>query len=152
MFSGKQLDKWEGSFFILWCNHLTENFTGGSSIQEEQKQNPAILDVSHKVIGVSLFAHTDTHTCKSNTHRHKHTHPMAHAQKQKRKFSVNELNNTWHILIYFYYTLPFFVTTSPRFSLPGRLTTAHEWRKMYTHTHSCVRAEGERRRRELFCN
>lgn len=154
MFSGKQLDKWEGSFFILWCNHLTENFTGGSSIQEEQKQNPAILDVSHKVIGVSLFAHTDTHTCKSNTRTH--TQTQTHTPHGTRTEAKEEILGQWAEQYLTYLDIFLLHTSLLCDNFPTVFTTREAyyctWMKkdVHTHSHTCARGRREKEKRVVL--
>lgn len=112
--------------------------------EQQQKQNPVILYVYHIVEHwvYPFFCNMHTHTCRNNTHTCARTPYGTCPQEKKRKFSFNEVNNTWHILTYFYYTLPLFVTTSSEFSLPALLTTGCcIWMKKDGHTHTHTHKE-----------
>lgn len=78
-------------------------------------------------------------TCSHPPKKGKQKNPQCihRRKKKKRKLSFNEVNNTRHLLSYFYYTLPLVVTTSPQFSLPAQLTTT-----------SCIWMKGDAQRRD----
>lgn len=85
-----------------------------------------------------------------SAHRNTHnTFTEEKKEKKKRKLSFNEVNNTRHILSYFYYTLPLDVTTSPQFSLLY-YGAAYEWREMHnTETNTHAETEATTRRAVL---